>query len=334
MAFVRVRLPWDEMQPEQQQWRWEVADRAIEAAGETGIQVVLLLDGAPAWAVNPIDADNPLAPPHDVRDFGQFAAAVAERYAGQIAAYQIWDEPNIAPHWGARWVSPQDYLELLREGANSIHRFDPDAPILLAQLAPTIADDGNNLSDLAFLDRLYTLGAAEFFDIVAGTAYGFDQPPDAPPAPDQLNFRRPELLYEIMQRHGDGDTPVWITAWGWWSLPEGDSPWEAVDAALLPDYIEQGLRLARVQWPWAGPMAWAEYSLNPEEDPLRLGFVQRLPDGARERPRAKPWRMTPGHHPPSALAPTQPPARPSATNRTPGASARTPPTPTRLASKR
>ena len=84
---------------------------------------------------------------------------------------------------------------------------------MLAQLAPTTADDTLNLPDTTFLDRLYQLGAAEYFDVVAAAAYGFDQPPSANPAPDRLNFRRPKLLRQATERHGDGDAPIWITAW-------------------------------------------------------------------------------------------------------------------------
>ncbi len=289
MQVVRLRLPWDEIQPEPDLWRWDKVDRAIATAREQNLEVVLVLDGAPAWAVAPTqagvaeDTANPLAPPHDVRDFGQFAATAAQRYRGDIAAYQIWDEPNIAPHWGARWADPHGYFHLLREAANSVHSADPDAPIMLAALAPTTANDGANLSDLTYLHQLYSLGAAEFFDIVAAQAYGFDQAPTADPAPDQLNFRRPELIYEIMQGHGDGQTAVWITAWGWWTpLPTQtieQSPWRGIDASQLSHYLQTGYRLAFERWPWAGPMAWVTYSLNPGEDPLRLGFVQRVPAG-------------------------------------------------------
>jgi len=172
MSYLRLRLPWDEIQPEPGTWLWQTADRAVAAARDENLLVVLLLDGSPAWAREVADADNPLAPPHDVRDFGAFATAVADRYQGRIRAYQIWDEPNIAPHWGRRWVEPGAYFQLLREGSNSVHQADTEAPIMLAALAPTTADDGANMPDLSFLDELYELGAADYFDIVAAAARG------------------------------------------------------------------------------------------------------------------------------------------------------------------
>ena len=120
------------------------------------------------------DADNPLAPPVETRDFGDFALAFAGRYADQIDHYQIWDEPNIAPHWGAHEIDPAAYARLLREGAIQVRAADPDAVVLLAALAPTVESGGANLSELSFLDALYRWGAAEWFDVVAAQPYDFD----------------------------------------------------------------------------------------------------------------------------------------------------------------
>ncbi|RME85446.1 MAG: hypothetical protein D6775_02805 [Caldilineae bacterium] len=312
-SIVRLRLPWDEIQPERETWRWLVADAAIAAARAHDLDLILLLDGAPAWAQAPADRDNRLAPPQEPRTFGLFAAEAARRYAADAVAFQIWDEPNIAPHWGARLASPRGYLALLREAAHSIHAVAPGMPIMLAALAPTTAHDGANLSDLDFLDELYRLGAAEFFDIAAGAAYGFDATPEQPPAPDRLNFRRPELLHQVMARHGDGTTPLWITAWGWWVSPVAtdgkSSPWGKVTPNGLLAYQERGLDWARRRWPWAGPMAWVEYMLNPGDPAIRSGWALRRPNGqptTAGRGLTALLRPSPvlgtGTHPPSADA--------------------------------
>ncbi len=90
----------------------------------------------------------------------RFARAVAERYGDTFTYYQVWDEPNIAPHWGAKGADPVDYLGLLREAAVNIRAADPGAQIVAAALAPTTEGGGANLSDVAYLDRLYALGGA------------------------------------------------------------------------------------------------------------------------------------------------------------------------------
>ncbi len=298
-TLLRVRAPWNEIEPEPGQFRWDALDQALGQAKARNMQVVLVLDGAPAWAAAPVDAANPLAPPHDVRDFGRFAAAAAQRYGAVVDVYQVWDEPNIAPHWGARWVSAQEYFNLLREAANSIHAADPTASVMLAALAPaTTTADGSGVSDLAFLQQLYDLGAARFFDLAAGQGYGFDRPPDEPPASDRFNFRRPELLHALMARNGDAHKPLWITTWGWWSPANGldASPWASVPPQTAASYAAEGLALARRAWPWAGPLAWSDYATTPGRDPQRAGFSLR---GAGGEPTAAGQALT-------ALATTPP----------------------------
>ncbi|MCB8946806.1 MAG: hypothetical protein H6653_02215 [Ardenticatenaceae bacterium] len=54
------------------------------------LTLVPLLDG------NPDDAFAPV----ETAVFAQWAAEFAERYGDTIQFYIIWDEPNLASHWG------------------------------------------------------------------------------------------------------------------------------------------------------------------------------------------------------------------------------------------
>ena len=53
---------------------------------------------------------------------------------GQIAAYQVWHEPNLAAHWGGQYVDPVAYLGLLREAAVQIRTADPGAVVVAAAI--------------------------------------------------------------------------------------------------------------------------------------------------------------------------------------------------------
>src|SRR5690606_1475765 len=119
-----------------------------------------------------------------------FAEAVAIRYGDRIRYYQIWDEPNIAPHWGTHHIEAASYARLLKAAATAIRNSDPDAFILLAALAPT-ADRGHLAQDeVYFLTRLYAAGAAPYFDAVAIQPFGFATRPDDPTVDrSALNFR-------------------------------------------------------------------------------------------------------------------------------------------------
>jgi O-antigen ligase len=246
VQWLRQRFPWDLIEPEKGVFDWSDWDGLVLAVGQGGPKLVAVLDGAPAWARAAEDRANPLAPPKDARDFGNFARAFATRYGDQVDYYQIWDEPNITPHWGNREVDPAGYSHLLRDAAIQIRAIDPGAVILTAALAPNVELGGANMSDVLYLDALYRAGAAEWFDSVGAQPYDFGAPADSPPDPDQLNWRRVALLRDVMEAHGDEDSAVWAVSFGW-SAPE-------------PEELAAAVLSARSDWPWLGPMLWAAWS--------------------------------------------------------------------------
>lgn len=285
---VRQRFPWEALEPEPGVFVWQPWDDVVQAAAEEGLRLIALLDGSPAWARAPEDAENPLAPPHDVRDFGRFAAAFAARYGHMVDYYQVWDEPNIYPHWGERFPDAEGYAALLREGAAQIRAADPGARILSAALAPTTETGGPNESDLRFLEGLYAAGGAEALDIVGAKAYGFwSGPEDRRMDPGVLNFSRLALLREVMERAGDGGKPIWAVEGGWNALPPDwtgqPSPWGTDDALKQADRTVAALRRAWDEWPWLGLMAVGVLQPAAPEDDPRWGFALLDAEG---RPRA------------------------------------------------
>ena len=280
LGWVRQRLPWDQIEASRGQFDWTVWDPIIAAVNARGLELVAVLDGAPTWARAPEDAANPLAPPASRADFGRFAAAVAQRYGATLRFYQIWDEPNIAPHWGHRYVDAASYAGLLREGAVQVRSADPDAQILLAALAPTTEPGGLNQSDLLYLDALYAAGAAPWFDAAAAQPYGFDHPPDDPPQASRLNFRRAELLAAVMQQWDDAATPLWLAAFGWRNA-DGDpnSLWPGVDAQTQAAWAVEAVEWARRHWDWAAGLGWAVWQPAEPAGALRWGLALATPEG-------------------------------------------------------
>ncbi len=314
--WVRFTLPWDVIEPQRGQYDWSMPDAVFAAlARHPALESVVVLNGSPAWARRPVDVENSMAPPLERADFGAFAAQVAGRYGEQITYYQVWDQANIAPHWGARPVDPADYLGLLREGAIQLRAADVDAVILSGALAPTTESGGANLSDLAYLDTLYALGGEQWFDIVAIQPYGFSDTPDAPGAADRLNLGRAALLHDVMARHGQGAQPLWATAFGWNALPAGwagpPSPWGQVSASEQAAYAARALELGGNEWGWLGPMFWAAACpQRPPDDPWR-GFAlcdatgnSRLVATALTAATGAPPVMPPGDHAPDHPAVT------------------------------
>lgn len=248
LRWVRQRFAWDRIEPARGQYDWAEWDNLVAAFSRHNLRIVAVLDGTPQWARAGRDYLNPLAPPEEVADFGAFAAALARRFGDQIDHYQIWEEPNISPHWGAQEISPQAYVGLLREGAIQARSADPGAVILLAALAPNVEMGGANMSELQFLDALYQHHAAEWFDVVAGQPYDFGEPLSAPAVPSALNWARLSLLRGVMESHGDAGKPLWAVSFGLQSM-------DVVE-------LSEALELVRREWPWVGPMLWAAWAAD------------------------------------------------------------------------
>jgi len=306
LRWVRVSFPWSEIEPRRGVYRWDQADQWIAAIRRHDFKLIAVLDTSPDWARPLQDTGNPLAPPEHYEDFGRFAAAFAGRYASDVAAYQIWDEPNIAPHWGNRFVDPVAYAFLLRTAAREIRAVDPQAVIVTAALAPNAEPGGLNMNEVLFLRGMYGVGAARDFDVLAAEPYGFQTgPDDRRVQPDLLNFSRVLLLREEMTDWGDGNKPIWATAFGWNALPSDwsgrPSIWGSTTPTEQADYTVQAVARAQAEWPWMGVMLLPTFQPDAPPDDPRWGFALLRSDSSPTplynrlvQMAAKPWYAGPG----------------------------------------
>ena len=105
--WVRDRLSWGELEPRRQsvtsvQTRYDASAQAQAAAG---LQVLQVNHSSPGWA-NPDHKRFPL----DLRDAYRFHQALARRWAGQVLAFEPWNEADIdvfGGHTGADIASLQ-----------------------------------------------------------------------------------------------------------------------------------------------------------------------------------------------------------------------------------
>jgi len=249
-------FPWAYCEPQRGRFSWEHSDLVVAHAVRQGLQIIARLGYPPKWA-QPPDSPATLLLPDSFSDFAHFCARFARRYADSVSHVIIWNEPNLAMEWGFRQPSAEEYVQLLRECYNRIKETNPGAIILAGALAPTPSplEDPLAVDDLTFLQALYTSGATEFFDALAIHSYGWATPPEDDPEPNRVNFRRAELLRQIMVTHGDTDKPCFITEAGWNDHPRWT---RAVSPALRIQYTKRAYQYAQQRWPWCHAVAmWA-----------------------------------------------------------------------------
>ncbi len=249
-------FPWAYLEPRQGQYNWNHTDEVIDHARRQGLTVIARLGYVPEWA-RPKDSTPLYLDVERFEDFGEFAAAFAERYADRVDYIQIWNEPNLALEWGYESVDPETYVEMLRVVYPMIKEANPDVQVLAGALAPTLAPPGSEwgMNDLYYLQAMYDAGAADYFDALAIHAYGWHSEPDEPADPGVVNFRRSELLREIMVQNGDGDKQALITEGGWNDHPRWT---RAVRPGQRIAFTRRAYEIAQEEWPWMPAVAiWA-----------------------------------------------------------------------------
>jgi len=253
-------FPWPYVEPQEGAFTWGHSDVVVEHAQNQGLTLIARLGWVPGWARPDLDEQETTLTYLDAEhydEFADFVAAFVSRYRGRVNHVIIWNEPNLSFEWGYRPVDAEGYVELLRAVYPRVHAANPDVVVLAGALAPTLEPEGSaaGLNDLAYLERMYQAGAASSFDALAIHAYGLTFPPEEPPAADAINFRRVELLREIMVTNGDGDKPVYVTEAGWNDHPR----WaRSVRPGQRIEYTIGAYEWARQNWPWCACVAmWA-----------------------------------------------------------------------------
>jgi hypothetical protein len=336
IPWVKQEFPWQEIEFEKgyfydDKWQkssWEKFDRIVDLADKHKLTIVARIDHEPGWAKGAAGGDGPLK---DNKDLADFINAFLGHYKGRIKYVQVWNEPNLAAEWvPGEAVDPARYAEMMKVVYPAVKAAHPDAVILSAPMAITLEGPElrGNMNELDYWADLYRVGIKGYFDIASANAYGLDQPPEAAPGPRLLNFRRVELLREIMVGNGDGDTPIWFNEYAWNASPETLSEeernyWRHVTPQEQAEYTVAGIEYARKNWPWAGvtfiwyfrqvgdvPPEKAEYyfaMVNPDFAPQP---VYNAVKAAAARYAGQPTAPTPTRPQPTA---TPPPAQPSPT---------------------
>ena len=235
---------------------WDKYDHIVSLAEEHNMELIVRLSSPPAWSRAAGTTRGAFAPPDIYADFADYAAAVASRYAGRVNHFQVWNEPNIFPEWGEQDVDPEAYTQLLCSAYAAIKAANPQAVVLAGALAPTADLTGRDLNDFIFLERMYTAGAGECFDIMSVQGYGlWSGPTDQRMRPVVINFARNQFIRDMMVQNGDADKAIWISEMNWNAVPpESGLPpiYGQVSLAQQARWAPLAYERAQKDWPWIG----------------------------------------------------------------------------------
>jgi hypothetical protein len=274
--WIKQAFSWRDIETNQRgHYDWWRTDRIVRNAEERGLNLIVRLDRQPFWSQSD-GGELPLenAPPADLQDFGDFCYAVAGRYRGQIEAYQVWNEPNLAREWGGQPPDPVAYTELLAVCYEAIKRGDPHAIVISAGPAPTGTGFPEAMPDDEFVRGMYEAGAAQYFDMLGVNAPGYAAPPEVSPEEAASTpaygghrwnaFRHVEDIRQIMLMYGDSQKQIAILEMGWTTDPvHPEYSWFRVSEEQQAEYLVNAYWYAYEHWrPWIGIMT-AVYIADP-----------------------------------------------------------------------
>jgi hypothetical protein len=242
---VRTELLWAVMEPhgpgQIDPTALAFTDRLMANAAKAGIKVIATARGTPCWDSS---APAPLLakcspkrlsaanrwPPSDDAAYSAFVAYLAQRYASQLAAIEIWNEPDQANElYFAGPDKAKLYAALLRSAYPAIKQANPNVRVLGGSLV-----GANGL----FLKALYADGIKGFYDALAVHFY-------------TLTVASLRTFRQVQLENGDSK-PLWLDEFGWsscWPRRHVEQEQACVTPSVQAANIRETFRsLARVPY--------------------------------------------------------------------------------------
>lgn len=228
-SMDRLEVRWDVLEPAPGDFQFAQLDALMQSAAQLQFSVLAVVDGTPDWAAStpagsaaspPQGLDQPALMadgiPNAANHWAVFLAAVSQRYAGRIAAWEIWNEPNSPEFWLGM---PQQYARLYDVAQTVLSRNTPATPVLIGG---QVSDDGTFLRAVAAaLCPNRTCSPGELHDVAW---HVYDNPTDIP--------RLAALTRSLLQPYGLRPD-LWVTEA---NVPVND-PESPADAVTGPDAV-------------------------------------------------------------------------------------------------
>lgn len=273
VGWVKVQVSWKLFQPYPDQLseeRFADLDALVAQANASNIRVMLGVAKAPEWSRPTTELDGP---PGDYALYRDFMQVLAMRYAGQVAAYELWNESNLQREWNGTLLDAAALVDLIRFGAEGVRASDPAALVISGAPAVTGINDGiTAVDDRIYFRGMLAAGVAEVVDGFGVHPYGWANPPDTtfedPDTAVPSHNNHPSFFFQdtlqnytaLLNEFGVTEKQLWVTEFGWGSFdqfsqgpPAGAEFMNNVTEWQQAKYTQRAFALAH-DWPQVGPM--------------------------------------------------------------------------------
>ena len=205
---VRITVDWRNLEPVPGTYLpWQLAsyDAIYAASVAKGVRPIMQILFSPAWSwdVGVICAADCKYPPSEARDadWKRLITMMVRRYP-QMAALEVWNEPNLAFFWGSG-ADPERYGRLVASAFDAARAANPSVKVIAGSAAPAEDTTATRMETSAFTSRAWAAGMKDHVDGVSVHPYPLDV--------DDGRFHKE--LAQVRAITG-GSVPIWVTEYG------------------------------------------------------------------------------------------------------------------------
>ena len=124
-AWLRLwdaKTGWEPLEQNRGIYYWKWVDDSMSFAEARGLKVMYVFGDTPRWA-----GPSPAYPPTELAEFRRYVNAVVSRYGTRIAAYEVWNEPNVYSPMADQVANLVDMTLVVRE---AVDRWAPGSKVL------------------------------------------------------------------------------------------------------------------------------------------------------------------------------------------------------------
>jgi hypothetical protein len=265
---IRVEALWSRLEPvaagQRDARELAAIDRVVAGAAQRGMKTLLMVDGTPCWASSYADKGDCAGgaaatvkatrhPPAEASSYVAIATFLAQRYAADLAAFEVWNEPDQANE--LYWAGPnkvQRYVALAKAVYPALKRVAPKVPVLAGSF---VGANGK------WLQALYDQGVKGSYDALS--VHFYDVPLSA------LDTTR------AVQRKNHDRKPLWLAEFGFTSCYSKGGPAFKIDhacntrAGQAHNLVDTLREIQKVSWVKAAIV----YMINDQSDAYQFGLL-------------------------------------------------------------
>ena len=191
---LRLGVHWNNTVSPHFVWVWKNYDHSVPLLRKSKVKTCWHFGGSVPREGGPVRERH-------IPQFLDFITKVLQRHPNQAASFEILNETDLAG------IPPGEFAKIFNAIADHLRKIEPDVPIVYG---------GNSGIPLEYIDKAFKAGVAEKMDVMTCHPYSWHNTPE-------ISLRSGiRKLRNLMDKHGAGDKPLWITEIGYSSEPPID----------------------------------------------------------------------------------------------------------------